>query len=410
MILVTSCVEEIPLETESFESVLIVEATITNQDKQQEILLSRSFKFNSIPVQESNATVIVSDDVSNSFTFVETEPGIYKSETNFAAEENRNYTLSIVTTEGKKYTSTDVQLTQDTSIDGLYVEGDFNENGLEGVSIYVDSYDPTGSSEYYRHEYEETYKIISPLYSSEELLSNGVEFPILRDDQPEWEDIQDLVDLLVTRQYRSEQKQICYNTVLSNNLKLVSTTDFIQDRLEKYRIRFIGKSESEIKHRYSILVRQFVQSREAYVFYETLSQFSESENVFSENQPGFLEGNVFSMNTNENVFGFFEVTSVDQKRIFFNFEDVFPNQSFPPHFVDCDEFYTPPLLIESQDQSHDWINSPLVDAINTGFQFYEDNPDEIFSPYGPGPFILVLGPCGDCTFLGNNIIPDFWEE
>ena len=407
--LVTSCVDEIPLETDSFESIIVVEATITNQNKQQEILLSRSFRFDSVPVKESGATVMVSDDLMNTYSFSESEPGQYKSQSSFAAQPNRNYLLSITTSNGKKYASKKMHLTQSTPIDNLYVEGDFNENGIEGVSVYVDSYDPTGSSKYYRHEYEETYKIIAPLYSTEELLSNGVEFPILQDDQPDWDAIQDLIDFLVTRQSRPDQEQVCYKTINSNNIKLVSTTDFIEDRLDKYRIRFVGKSNSEIKHRYSILVRQFVQSREAYVFYETLSNFAQSENVFSENQPGFLEGNIFSVNDNETVFGFFEVVSVDEKRIFFNFEDVFPNQPFPPHFVDCDEIYTPPLLRESLDQSHDWINSPLVDAINAGFQFYEENTENFSSPLGPGPYGLVLGPCGDCTFLGETSVPDFWE-
>ncbi|PTM08579.1 MAG: hypothetical protein DA407_07700 [Bacteroidetes bacterium] len=408
--LVTSCVEEIPLEIESFESVLIVEATITNTNKQQEILLSRSYRFDSIPVQESNATVIVTDDAMNTYTFSETTSGKYVSQTVFSAQPERNYSLSITTFNGKKYASNEMKLTQPTLIDNLYVEGDFNENGIEGASIYVDSYDPTGNSKYYRHEYEETYKIISPLYSTEELLSNGIEFPILQEDQPDWESLQDLIDFLVTIQSRTEQEQICYNTINSNNLNLISTTDFGEDRLNKYRVRFLGKGNSEIRHRYSILVRQFVQSREAYVFYETLSSFAQSENVFSENQPGFLEGNIFSVNHNETIFGFFEVASVDEKRLFFNFEDVFPNQSFPPHFVDCDEYYTPALIRESLDQSHMWINSPLVDAINSGFQFYEENNENFSSPLGPGPFNLVLGPCGDCTFLGNNNVPDFWED
>ena len=38
VIALVSCVEEIPLETNSFESVLVVEATITNENKHQELL------------------------------------------------------------------------------------------------------------------------------------------------------------------------------------------------------------------------------------------------------------------------------------------------------------------------------------------------------------------------------------
>lgn len=409
MVLVTSCVEEIPLETENFESILIIEATITNEIKNQEILLSRSFKFDSIPVKESNAAVKVNDDTANTYIFTEAEPGVYKSQTTFAAQPNRNYSLSILTSDGREYGSTNKQLTQSTSIDNLYVERDFNENGNEGVSVYLDSYDPTGNSKYYRHEYEETYKIIAPLYSPRELISNGVQFPILENDTFQYDTIELIIDLLVELKFRDQQEQVCYKTVKSNTFILENTEAYIEDKLEKYRVRFLNRDSYTIMHRYSILVRQYVQSREAYAFYETLNSFSESETVFSENQPGFLEGNVFSVeNKNENVFGFFEVASVDEKRIYFNYSDLFVNESQPDFYIECDEFFTPVLIRE--DFAHNWISSPLVDAINDGYQFYDENDVEVSSPFSYAPFRLVLEPCGDCTFLGNNNVPDFWED
>ncbi len=409
MVLVTGCVEEIPLETESFESILIIEATITNENKQQEILLSRSYMFDSIPINESNAIVRVIEDAVNTYIFTEVEAGVYKSQTAFAAQPNRNYSLSVVTSDGREYGSTNKQLTQSTSIDNLYVERDFNENGNEGVSVYVDSYDPTGNSKYYRHEYEETYKIIAPLYSPRELISNGVQFPILENDTFQYDTIESIIDLLVELKFRDQQEQVCYKTVKSNTFILENTEAYIEDKLEKYRVRFLNRDSYTIMHRYSILVRQYVQSREAYTFYETLNSFSESETVFSENQPGFLEGNVFSVeNKNENVFGFFEVASIDEKRIFFNYSDLFVNESQPDFYIECDEFFTPVLIRE--DFAHNWISSPLVDAINDGYQFYDENDVEVSSPFSYAPFRLVLEPCGDCTFLGNNNVPDFWED
>ena len=409
MVLVTSCVEEIPLETENFESIFIIEATITNEFKKQEILLSRSFKFDSIPEKESNAAVKVNDDTANTYIFTEAEPGVYKSQTTFAAQPNRNYSLSILTSDGREYGSTNKQLTQSTSIDNLYVERDFNENGNEGVSVYLDSYDPTGNSKYYRHEYEETYKIIAPLYSPRELISNGVQFPILENDTFQYDTIELIIDLLVELKFRDQQEQVCYKTVKSNTFILENTEAYIEDKLEKYRVRFLNRDSYTIMHRYSILVRQYVQSREAYAFYETLNSFSESETVFSENQPGFLEGNVFSVeNKNENVFGFFEVASVDEKRIYFNYSDLFVNESQPDFYIECDEFFTPVLIRE--DFAHNWISSPLVDAINDGYQFYDENDVEVSSPFSYAPFRFVLEPCGDCTFLGNNNVPDFWED
>jgi hypothetical protein len=396
-----SCVDEIPLETDSFESVLVIEATITNENKQQEILLSRSFMFDSISVQESGATVKVIDDAMNTFTFLETEPGVYKSQSPFAALPNRNYNLSVVAS-GSEYGSSEMQLTQPTTIDNLYFERDFNENGIEGVSVYIDSYDPTGNSKFYRHEYEETYKIIAPLYSPEELISNGVVFPILPANQPNFNSIQELMDFLVTIQLRPEQEQICYNTIASNTIIVTNTNDLLEDRLDKYRVHFVGRDNSEIMYRYSILVRQFVQSLEAHAFYETLKSQSISESVFSETQPGFLQGNVFSENdATQKVIGFFEVTSFDSKRVFFNYADLFLDEDLPPYYVVCDDFFKPDILTVDP-LSGIWTGSPLVQAINDGFQYFDSEGDL--------PYRLVLNVCGDCTNLGSNTVPDFWEE
>lgn len=402
MFFATSCVDEIPLEPESFESVLVVEATITNENKQQEVLLSRSYMFDSIPVKETNATVRVIDDAANVYTFVETESGVYKSQAAFAAQPNRNYNLSVITSDGRVYVSTERQLTPSTSIDDLYVERDFNENGIEGVSVYVDSYDPTGNSKYYRHEYEETYKIIAPLYDPEEMVPNGVEFPIPLSQQPQFNTIQELVDFLVTTQFRPEQQQVCYNTIFSNEIIITNTNNLFEDRLDKYRVRFLGRDNSEIMHRYSILVKQYVQSLEAYSFYNALSTQSISEGVFSETQPGFLVGNVFSeTNSNEKVVGFFEVASMDAQRVFFNYTDLFPNEDLPPYFMECDDFFTPDIL--SVDMlTGAWTGSPLVRALDDGFQFYDRDADP--------PYRLVFDVCGDCTNLGNNNVPDFWED
>ncbi|MEZ4797681.1 MAG: DUF4249 domain-containing protein [Flavobacteriaceae bacterium] len=402
--LTTACVEEIPLETESFESVLVVEATITNENKQQEILLSRSYMFDSIPVKETNAIVRVMDDAANTYNFTETEPGVYKSQIAFAAQPNRNYNLSVVTSSGQEYGSSQMKLTQPTTIDNLYVERDFNENGIEGVSVYVDSYDPTGNSKYYRHEYEETYKIIAPFYSPFEMISNDVEFPILVEDQPDFQTIQELVDFVVTTQLRPEQERICYKTINSNEIITTSSVGLSEDRLDKYRVRFVGRDNTEIMHRYSILVKQFVQSLEAHTFYETLKTQSISDNVFSETQPGFLQGNVFSLsNSNQKVIGFFEVSSFDSKRVFFNYVDLFPGEDLPPYFITCDDFFEP-SPVRTDMLTGDWLNSPLADDVKyRGYQYF-DNQGESF------PYRLVLNICGDCTFAGDNEEPDFWVD
>ena len=148
------------------------------------------------------------------------------------------------------------------------------------------------------------------------------------------------------------------------------------------------------------MVRQFIQSSEAHEFYANLLELSENESIFSETQPGFLNGNLFSVtNSNEKVIGFFEVSSVDTRRIYFNYEDLFPGEPLPPFFIGCTPF-APEACTEGG-------TSPLNESLIIGFKYFEENtePED-----GEGPYDIVLPACGDCRVLGNNAPPDLWEE
>lgn len=381
-----SCVEEIDLKTEieqGFERALVIEATITNETKRQIVLLSRAYLFEEqAPSPESFAQVNVIGSDGSSYQFQETDSGKYESVDQFAAQPNTEYQLEIITSDGRSYLSTEEVLTNITQIDDLYFERDFNENGQEGVAVYVDSFDPTGNSKYYRYTYEETFKVIAPKYSPEDLIvisRNPYSFEL----QP-----------------KPEQQQICYASANSKDIIIENTNKFEEDRVEKFRVVFLSRDNAVISHRYSILVRQFIQSSEANEYYRILRDLSSSDDVLSQSQPGFLNGNVFSsLDQEEKVIGFFQVSSVNERRIYFNYSDLFPNENLPPYFQSCPAFAPVEMTIAG--------TSPLADALDQGFKYFEPNndilPDE-------GAYDLVAPICGNCTILGNNFPPDFWEE
>ncbi|NNC70578.1 MAG: DUF4249 family protein, partial [Flavobacteriaceae bacterium] len=147
---------------------------------------------------------------------------------------------------------------------------------------------------------------------------------------------------------------------------------------------------------------QYVHSLEAFSFYETLQGLAQTTgNLFSEDQPGFLQGNIISIDDpKENVAGFFDVATVAEKRIFFNYEDFFPNEELPPYTADC--IITSPSTSGSLGQ-RELLNQIYDDKI----RFYDFNFGAI---PGGGPFLVVRKDCGDCTALGSNKIPEFWTE
>jgi len=388
-----SCVEEIDLKTEAgFESVLVVESTITDNLTTQQVLLSKTYPLGeNDPLPESNAQVSVIGDDGNIISFQETEVGRYESVSTFAAEDGVNYKLNILRSNGEEYLSENSSISGISQIDDLYVDRDFNENDLEGVSIYLNGSDPTSRAQLYRFTYEETYKIIAPKYSPQDM---EYEFQYNNPDNPN--EITGIDYFLVNK---PEQQQICYNTVSSKDIILGNTNVLEEENLERFRVRFLSRFNTIITHRYSMLVRQYVQSLEAYAYYETLKSLSNAGDILSQTQPGFINGNIFSVaDPDRNIIGFFEVASVDERRIYFNYSDLFPGELPPPYFQSCNVFAPPPVTFGG---------FPLADALDAGNKYFEPNEDIM---EGDGPYDLVPPICGNCTVLGNNYPPAFWEE
>lgn len=235
------------------------------------------------------------------------------------------YKLNIKTREGKNYTSDEQLLTTETKIDNMTATVE-TVDGQRGVQINVNSYDPANTSKYYRYEYTETYKIIAPMWYYQEANINVIPGT---PTTPEREVI------VVTN--RVKEVKTCYSSKTSDAILLNNTSTSSEDRVH-YPVRFISDQNYIISHRYTIMVKQYVQNLAAYTFYKTLRELSTSESILSPKQPGFFYGNMKSVeNPNEKVIGFFEVSAVSSDRIYFNYKDLFPNDNLPPYYIeDCD--------------------------------------------------------------------------
>lgn len=392
--LLVSCIEAFEPDRVNFETALVIEATITDETKNQEVKISRTFAIDTMGIYGERGAIVqvLASEGGVIYEFEEQEEGLYFSKLPFAAKPGIGYSLSILTENGRRYISEQAVTPPPTKIDNLYAErGINNANAAEGIFIYLDSSDPNGLNTNYRFEYEETYKIIAPFWSPADA------YVIAPFPNP----------VFGTRP-RTQEERICFNTLLSKNIIQESTINFNENRITKFPVRFINRNDYILTNRYSILVRQYVQSYKAFIFYKTLASLSSSNSIFSQIQTGFLEGNIMSQeeNSSEKVIGFFETSSVSEKRIFFNYEDFFPGEQLPDYIVDCQLLNIPTLAgipIPS--------NSPLQDAIENGsFKFYNDNKNENGNTDLGAPFVMVTSPCGDCTILGSNIVPDFWVE
>lgn len=401
-----ACVEPFEFETETFENALVIQASLTNENKQHQVLLSRAIPFeDSISAPERNAQVRISDDAQNEFTFQETTAGTYVSTNTFSAEKGVKYTLEVLTSDGARYTSEPESFESDSEVTNVYARRSANANGEAGLNIYVDGVDPSGSSNYYRYEYEETYKIIAPDWTSVEFKLSNYE-PC----NPDPDDPRIIYDLEVVP--REEEQQVCYKTIASQNIIQNSSANLTASQVERFPVRFIPDGDFVLSHRYSIIVRQFVQSANAFSYYQNLENFSSSSTVFSEIQPGFLSGNIAAESeSDKKVLGYFEVASVSEKRLFFDYRDFYPDAPLPLYVNRCVPF-TAPLEHVSYCFRGPIGGNPcaqsLIERMNINLISYVDLNE--LGEMCAGPYLVVARECGDCTTLGSNVVPSFWED
>ncbi|MEO1487646.1 MAG: DUF4249 domain-containing protein [Bacteroidota bacterium] len=390
LIFLWGCVDPFPIPVnEDFDNVLIVEGTLTNIESTQEISLTRTAPLGTAEVvgeQAANVTVRLGN--GNSFAFQEVAPGRYQSVETFAATEGNTYTLEVISADGNTYTSTAQTLPPTAPLDEVVARRIINDDGIEGVEIVVNALDETGQAQFFRYTFEETYLIIAPRW-------NQFEGFVVSQNPPE-------VDI----KPRTQEEQFCYGTNVSQTSTLFTTLGLDASVVSELPIHFLAKDDYFVAHRYSILVKQNVQSEEAFNYYQTLRELSGQENLLSQQQPGFLAGNILvNGNSTREATGYFELVSQSEQRIFFDFEDLFEPVGTPAYAVGCDVFLKPFLPID------EFGNSQLILEIeNETSEYLTDNTLESGAIDPERPFEMVPRICGDCTVLGSNVKPDFWID
>ncbi|WP_339888331.1 DUF4249 domain-containing protein [uncultured Flavobacterium sp.] len=397
LIIVTiSCTEPYGFQNNNFEDVLVIEATITNELRKQEIKITRTFQLEEkVASFETNATVYITDDLGNQYNFEE-ENGKYISQFEFQAIPERQYQLFVNTSNGKQYSSTREKLTTHSPITEINANR-VNSFGVEGIEITTNSFDPTKTSNYYRFEYEETYKIVTPYWTSDSLNFNYNTTTF---------------DVAITTTTKSYDSSICYNTVNSNEILLKNNTAVSEDRIENFLVRFIPQKNTIIAHRYSILVKQYIQNLEAYTFYKTLKDLSSSGSVLSPNQPGFINGNIKNKDNNaERVIGFFDVSTVSSKRLFFNYNDFFDGEAEPNYPFDCpvEKYYAFYPVVDCEKTPPPKTTPPYCRWGKYAlFKDYQYNL-QIYFEFLDGNYLTTRPICGECNRLWSTEVPDFWE-
>jgi hypothetical protein len=384
-----------PPVTTTANSYLVIEGSINSGADSTFIKLSRTVKLTgktgSMP--ELNAVLTVEGDQNISYPLIEKGKGYYAC-AGLNLDNTHKYRLDIKTSNGKEYRSDYVSVLDSPPIDSVTFDVKGTPQSGPGMNIYVNTHDQTNKIKYFRWDYQETWIFHTHYFS--QYYSTG--------------------DTVLPRITRDKMVTFCWASDTSSDLVLGSTAKLTQSIVYQNPIISIPSTSEKFENKYSILVRQYALSEDAYNFYTMMKKNSEQLGGVFDVLPSQNPGNLHCItDPSEPVIGYITVGNVASKRIFINSSQWPAWATLTPEDAGCKlEFdYSDPNHVipccyydlAGENQVDEYFNFNKNDFRPPAFV-----PLDAIGP--PGPIVgyhATTRECADCTARGTNIAPAFWQ-
>jgi hypothetical protein len=275
---------------------------------------------------------------------------------------NKQYRLRITTSTGKIYQTDLLTCKVTPPVDSLNFR---IENG--GFQVYVDTHDDSGNTRYYTWDYDETWEIHSAFPSYFEIKDSQV---ISRDQS-----------INISR---------CWLNSNSSRIILGTSERLAVDKISEAPITYIEGNSERVSEKYSILVRQYGISKEAYLYLDNMRKNTEQIGGLFDPQPSETKGNMVCVSDPaETVIGYVSAGTVVQKRLFISRKDK-PAISREWLFRSpCEQFF-----VKGEN------------VLSSGSLIIEESVNE----KGESGYNMATRTCIDCRFRGSNIKPSYWPN
>ncbi len=299
------CVERYyPGEDDLKTGTLVINAHLTDQPGYQEIEVSRSVTLlypSYDPVSGSFARLIREDGELREFS--ESRPGFYGCNLDEAfLQTGFSYMLHLVTPDGRVYESGFDELRPVPGIDSIYYEVESatyltEDDSIGGIRFYIDFTYDDQAYDFIRWEVTETYEFHNP----------DMEAFI-------WDRDRRVKPLPDTSNYR-----VCYITKELSEIHSMSLgyLDFGIYIRKPFSFVPNDQLEQKLKHKYSVLIKQFSLGEEAFHYWDELKKTSQEQGFLFDRQPALLKSNIYNVNDeSEIILGFFSMAGVSMARGF----------------------------------------------------------------------------------------------
>ena len=295
---------------------------------------------------------------------------------------NTQYALQ-AETNGETYQSEFLTLLETPDIE------DVNYKELEdGISIHVSARNSDDESRYYMWSYEEDWEFTATY----DLIALGTLGRLMYNKNTYNE-----LTSYVNPYYR------CWKHDESQSIHIYTTKDLNENAVKDVEILRIPIDDSRISYIYSILVKQYSLSEEAYSYYASLKKFSEESSGLFTPMPYEVKGNIKCTSSPDiKAKGYVLASNIKTKRIFI-YESDFMNIFSTYHDAACNIESSFDAAKRDYMWTYVWNERVLLD----GAVIMSPNNDMI----DLGDIIYSRG-CVDCRFIkgANKKRPDFWPN
>jgi hypothetical protein len=363
LLVVDGCVEPFsPPEVNSDENYLVIDGffNVGGTDSSRfELRRTQNVNENALPNIETGASVTVEGESGEVYTFTESQTGLYVLP---PASYNMDgkYRTRITTPNGQEYLSEYVTVSRTPVIDSVTYKLDAFQNAMV---FYVNTHDAQNKTQFYRWKYDETWEYQATYYSALEVVNK---------------------ELVI----RKENINRCWGNKKSGSILLGSTVRLSEDIIKNLPLNTVPVSTNKLYLRYSILVKQYGLSQEAFEYWTDLAKTTQGTGSLFDPLPSQVTGNIKNTaDPKKLAFGYFSASTEETKRII-----ITPNLG---SFLRCAEPDTLPTRCSGRDEEPCSLNTTKL----------------LLTYWGPrADFVLAASPeCTDCrTAGGTNKRPSFW--
>lgn len=367
-----------PPATSTSKSYLIVEGFINTGNDSTVIKISRTVKLSDKITTNPilNATVTIEGQQGGSYPLYDVSAnGHYNSINSLNLPISQKYRVRIVPADGGQYVSDFVEVKPTPPIDSV------GYNVVDTmVNLYVNAHDPTNKTRFYLWDYEEAW-IFHAKYASIYVLDPST-------------------NTIVPRT-RNQMIYNCFANDKSVNIISTSTEKLSNDVVYQGPLTSIALSSEKMESKYSILVRQYALTEDAYNFYQNMKKNTEQLGSIFDAQPSEISGNIHNTaNSSEPVVGYILATNIQSKRIFIKHADL-PGNVLPIYPYSCEQ----DTALYRDKTGTNQVQNVLI---NPPIDYFATSPI-VASGGGIIGFLYSTRECVDCTLRGKVDTPAFWK-